>query len=777
MQALIYIVLLLISPDIFAGIFDPPPTDKSVSLLGIIFGSNIGSIYLGGSPNPIMSALMEKFNFIIVVVGSVVVAYVGIMSTINTAQEGAVMGKKWSAIWVPMRSIAGMALMVPSPASGYSMIQVTVMWIIIQGIGAADQLWNIALDGLSSGASASAGSLTTTSPSITAGAELMTSRIMQAVICMETLYQAAKNPKNAGRWVANKGSFVKNFSEQDPNVVKTTTKAVIKGTSYFGVNDDTDPTHKDVCGSFAVTAEVNQGDYKIADASQPGAEVLFKQAQQNYDTKMLTISTMISVLKPLANGLVPQAPSTTASFKKPLPGATSANPPGYYRAAFDAYVLIMSGLIIPNLEGSSMGVDQAMKTAVTNGKNAGWISAGAYYFVFNKSLVSSIFPDANTTPTPTNFIDCNDATPSSPDSCFSKAYANTNGFEANDQKVFKTRLQTLDILTEEDDITAFSYSLAQGYAYLKADKIGSANTNNGSLGLVAESSGDPILDALLAPIKEISASAVNSMISMMGHNNGGDPLMAHAIFGRNLMIGAEVGWIGVLLASLVIDASVGFMGIMLGVSIWMLGVLAVVSGFLGALWSLGAMLAVYCPFIPFMIFTLAALGWMLTVVEAVIAGPIIALGLVTPSGDELGKLEHALVLLANIFLRPMLMIFGFLLAGRLYRAVVNLIDFGMADVFLTINASTLFSPLVVMFMYITFILSITNTCFSLIYAVPDKILRWIGGGPEQTDASAGKQVEAGAKSASSEVGKQGGDGASAAGNKAAKSRQNKHDKK
>jgi len=50
-----------------------------------------------------------------------------------------------------------MALMIPAPASGYSMIQVTIMWIILQGIGAADALWTIALEGLAQGASVSAG--------------------------------------------------------------------------------------------------------------------------------------------------------------------------------------------------------------------------------------------------------------------------------------------------------------------------------------------------------------------------------------------------------------------------------------------------------------------------------------------------------------------------------------------------------------------------------------------------------------------------------------------
>ncbi len=159
MKGLLYIFLLIFAPTVFGGPFDPPPTDESVSLLGVIFSGSVGSIYLGSATaNPVLTSLMEKFNFIIVVVGTVVVSYVAILSTINTAHEGTAMGKKWSAVWIPMRSVAGMALLVPAPSTGYSMIQVTVMWIILQGVGAADALWNIALQGLTSGVSPTTGS-------------------------------------------------------------------------------------------------------------------------------------------------------------------------------------------------------------------------------------------------------------------------------------------------------------------------------------------------------------------------------------------------------------------------------------------------------------------------------------------------------------------------------------------------------------------------------------------------------------------------------------------
>jgi hypothetical protein len=169
-----------------------------------------------------------------------------------------------------------------------------------------------------------------------------------------------------------------------------------------------------------------------------------------------------------------------------------------------------------------------------------------------------------------------------------------------------------------------------------------------------------------------------------------------------------------------------------------------------------------------MFFTTAAIGWALIVIEAVIAGPIIALGLVVPGGDEMGKIQHAFGLISNLFFRPMLMIFGFAVAGSVYKAALTLVNSGMASVFQTISVNTLFSSVVIMALYVSFVLGITNLCFSLIYAVPDKVLRWIGGTAEST-GQAVKQAVGQTKESTEGVahtaGSQLGEGVQAVGNK------------
>ncbi len=736
MHSLLYIFLLLISPDLFAGVFDPPPNDKSVEMLGMIFGSNIGNIPLGGAVNPVLSGLMEKFNFIIVSVGTIIVSYVAIMSTINTAQEGSAMGKKWSAIWIPMRSIAGMALMIPSPASGYSMIQVTVMWIILQGIGAADQIWNIALEGLSHGASAMIG----IKPDVTAfggDANDIVPLILDAAICMEALNQFSTDAngdhvKNDD-WLNKNGLFIKHYASDVTVSPLSEVSATVTGSSNFGVDDNSASpqpgTPKDaraICGSLAVTGTATAREYGDS-GTPPTKEDLRKAAQLIYDTKQLAISTILTIMQPLAEGIV------NGSVKIDNTDEAISGTTGYFANATEAYVSLMSGLIMPIEQN-----DAKLKTAIKSGEDKGWIVAGAYYFVFNTALQKKIYDSAQVESKmgdiqiPTCPLIAYAPMDSPVNACIKAGYTDKVGIVGQPLERFTEMFFPLS--TRE--LQTFTNYLAQGNRFL-VNEI-KFSTNHDSLGFnpdIAKSS-DPILTTFV----NHTAVMANLLASMLKTPPGSDPLIVHAIFGRNLMVLVEHLWIALIVLTAGLAMGTAFVSMLTGLGAAIMTVVTTVLGalfpLLAIIWGMGAMLAIYAPLIPFMIFTSAALGWLLTVVEAIVGAPLIALGIVMPGGDELGKLETALMILANIFLKPMLMIFGFMLAGGVYKGVVSLIDLGMLEVFNTINVSTMFAWIPMFAAYIAFIISCENICFSLIHAVPDKILQWLGGPKSDTNVEA-----------------------------------------
>ena len=128
--------------------FTPPTSDYSVGWLADIFGIVDGVLH--GTGSQIVGSMFSVFNAAVMALGGIIISYTMLVSTMNTAHEGEMLGKKWSSIWVPVRATAGFALLVPK-ASGYCLLQVFVMWVVVQGVGAADKLWSEALGYLNRG--------------------------------------------------------------------------------------------------------------------------------------------------------------------------------------------------------------------------------------------------------------------------------------------------------------------------------------------------------------------------------------------------------------------------------------------------------------------------------------------------------------------------------------------------------------------------------------------------------------------------------------------------
>lgn len=128
--------------------FAPPASDLSVVFLGNLFGVVDGVLH--GSGSQIMGAMFAVFNAAVLALGGIIIMYTLMVSTMNTAHEGQMLGQKWSSIWIPVRSTVGLALLIPK-ASGYCLMQIFVMWVVVQGIGAADKVWEAALGYLNRG--------------------------------------------------------------------------------------------------------------------------------------------------------------------------------------------------------------------------------------------------------------------------------------------------------------------------------------------------------------------------------------------------------------------------------------------------------------------------------------------------------------------------------------------------------------------------------------------------------------------------------------------------
>ncbi|ASQ45098.1 type IVB secretion system protein DotA [Legionella clemsonensis] len=176
--------------------FSPPPQDYSVIFLGNIFGVVDGVLH--GTGSQIMGTMFGVFNSAVLALGGIIIMYTLLVSTMNTAHEGQMLGQKWSSIWVPMRATLGFALLIPK-GSGYCLMQIFVMWIVVQGVGAADKVWQAALSYLNRG-----GLIIQTqmnpSTSIQAGSnEIATAagKILSGQVCMLGLQAALENQRQS----------------------------------------------------------------------------------------------------------------------------------------------------------------------------------------------------------------------------------------------------------------------------------------------------------------------------------------------------------------------------------------------------------------------------------------------------------------------------------------------------------------------------------------------------------------------------------------------------
>ena len=155
------------------------------------------------------------------------------------------------------------------------------------------------------------------------------------------------------------------------------------------------------------------------------------------------------------------------------------------------------------------------------------------------------------------------------------------------------------------------------------------------------------------------------------------------------------------------------------------------------LMALGNFIAIYIPNMPVVIYTLAVMGWLIAVIEAMIGAPLILLGMTSPQGhDVFGSSTQTLMLLFAVFIRPVSLVIAFVL-GVISLSVMSLMTSFMmipftnsliSDLILS-DLPTFASAVIIMMillMYIYVFMKMIEMTLSMIFRVPYMILRWIG---------------------------------------------------
>lgn len=343
MQYFIYLFLLLLFPEVaHAGAFDPSPDDTSVKILNQLFGTLVN-----GGNDPFGDSI-KTFNSCLLMVGGVLATYTLLVSTLGTAHDGEMLGKKFSSVWTPIRYSVGTAVVLPVLPHGYCIMSQLVMSLVLQGVGIADSVWSTYMSKPSVGAALS--------PATTARAQLIkvAEDTLTASICVEA----------HRRQVEDSPKLLKALVRYDWSM------KLEDGTYYFGDQKGlTSYFSKKACGWVKFPAPAKQ---QVIQKGAPGTNAGYLGPMNDLftapDTSVLTdahkigTSAMVTAINALAVDAVANNKDVPQNAKK------------------------IYGKLIGIVDTYMVGIQAVAKTVASksndssaNAKKYGWFLAGTYH--------------------------------------------------------------------------------------------------------------------------------------------------------------------------------------------------------------------------------------------------------------------------------------------------------------------------------------------------------------------------------------------------------------
>ena len=652
----------------------PNGSDVTVKyFLNVIFG---GLTNLGGGADPI-AAVLGKFNAVVLFVGAILLGYTLVAGTMQTAHDGEVLGKKWSSMWVPIRTSLGIAAIVPV-GSGYCVIQYVVMWLVLQGVGAANLVWSAYA---SANNSLPELSLSHNFDKVNRIAEVVLKQRVCTVVINSEIDRAKKSAAAAGF----KNELVEPYG-------KMSVDAMGNPTVIDGFENQT-------CGSYqfplSTKASAHQASSWFSDT--------FKRA--SFNNKIGTAHQAAFTV--LQNDLLVVAEDM---YKKGyVGGITNESMSLKYGEAVNKYNKSISDAVKGALASSS-NTNEVAQNATTDG----WGMAGAWYmkYAYMEQALNQEIQKY-----PIVFAPSEDAIPMEFKEVWNGQKMAINGMLKNSK-----------------------YKNEFGIEKQVRSDQGNKDTSTW-------------LEDKLRNLFDFRDGMNKYILDVEGKN----PILAVSDLGNFLFNGAVAGELG--LAAVAYAAPSGGAAQVLGTggsvqlggpTAALLAISPLMSVVLGALIASSAVMAFYLPVAPFILWFGVVVGWLIMVVEAVIAAPMWAISHVHPDGDGVvGRAGQGYSLILGLVLRPALAILGLIASMVLITPVGDLFNKTYWAAFELSNDSShgLFIGAASVTIFTVIYIALIHKMFSLIHIIPDQILQWMGGPSSNLGQTANALGEAGGKNA------------------------------
>ena len=654
--------------------FTPPAGDTSVDFLREVFGDIIGLISSGGKASAaptdtVLGSMMAIFNTAVLFVGMLFVGYTTVKGTVDSAHDGELLGRKMSSIWIPLRTVGGTALLLPL-SSGFSLIQIGILWLALQGVGIADKMWNAAIEQMSRDNMISRPMIPDSRP--------LAANILRFEVCaaaMNKQYSESGRstriePATSQQVMMNSGELLNYdvFDLAPPVAMYTTAKnfsnATYSITKYTWNANDNSYINKNVCGgvSWKQSYEASEGNSNTKVLKEP---ILAAHAA--------ALQSMIKELQPVANQIV--------TGDKPTAGAIDTAANNYENALRAA---AKSAVNQTN--------DRARSDFLAAAKDGGWIYAGTWY---------------------NHIVKMNDVMQST-----LNGLPTSDPIAINDKETQEVLQTYKDAMAAADEYAKHRSDSVRQVYYTETD-VRLPQAGEGAWEYVRKLLSAPFMGGINQMTQEIAGSNLNHMSQMKSF---GDTIVG---IGEGCLA-AMAGAAGV--ANSVIAK--GTVGLAFDVGS-VLQFLSGIATFLAlALFFFGVVLSTYIPMVPFITWMTSVVNWFVLVLESVIAGPLFAVAHVHPDGDDaVGKAGPGWMMILSLVMRPSLMLFGLIGSMLLTQPVTGLINGGFMTVVAGVQADSMtgiVSFLAFIGIYATLMTTVVHIVFSLIHFIPDNIMRWLG---------------------------------------------------
>ncbi len=160
----------------------------------------------------------------------------------------------------------------------------------------------------------------------------------------------------------------------------------------------------------------------------------------------------------------------------------------------------------------------------------------------------------------------------------------------------------------------------------------------------------------------------------------------------------------------------------------------IISGFAALIMPLGFSLAVMIPLLPAGRFIFGLFTWLLTLFEAMVTMPLVALVSIRSDGE--GLFFHGQAgwyILLQMMMRPVLMVFGLMAGVVVFDVLAGFVNTTVFTTYTTFTHSGntgavtgLIGIIGFLYFYIITLYALANVSFGMINQIPDRVLQWIG---------------------------------------------------